>query len=527
MDDDGVELVVRSIAPSARCPWCGSVSSRTHGGYRRMLTDTPLAGQRVRIAVAVRRFRCVEASCSAVAFAEQIPGLTSPFARYTPVAGGLLAAVAVALAGRAGARLCAKLGLAVGPDTLIRRVRAQPIPEVPEITVLGVDDFAFRKGQRYGTILINMADHRPVDVLADREADTLATWLREHPGVEVVCRDRAGAYANGIADGAPDAIQVADRFHLWKNLCEAAGKTVTAHHGCLRPPVAAPEAQAGEPEPGVGTVAPAAAPEPAAVIVPERRLVTRTRERFEAVQSRLAAGMSRSAIGRELNLDIQTVRRFANATSLEELLVNCHNRTTTLDDYVQQVNELFNAGLDGAQITMRIREVGYTGSEQSVRRHLRPYRVPGTSRSHPDPVRRKPAPSAPPVPKPRKISRWLLSRPDHLTKDDTTELTDLLTRCEHLQRLHEHVRRFATIMTGLRGNEILDWIQLVEADDLPHLTSFAAGLRRDLDAVINGLSLPYSSGAVEGAVNRLKTLKRGMFGRANHDLLRAKVLIPA
>jgi len=288
---------------------------------------------------------------------------------------------------------------------------------------------------------------------------------------------------------------VADRFHLWKNLCEAAGKTVTAHHNCLRP--ALPAAQLPEP------VAEPAAASLAALAVPERRLVTRTRDRFAQVQSRLAAGMSCSAISRELNLDIQTVRRFANATGVQELLVNCQNRVTNLDGYIEQVNELWNAGLGGAQITERIRELGFTGSEQSVRRHLRPYRIPGTSRSHPDPARRKAAPAGPAIPKPRKISGWLLTRPDRLNGEDTIQLKDLLSRCEHLERLDQHVRAFAAIMAGLRGQQITDWIAAVQADDLPHLASFANGMRNDLPAVINGLSLPYSSGAVEGTVNRI------------------------
>ncbi|NUR59230.1 MAG: ISL3 family transposase [Catenulispora sp.] len=377
-------------------------------------------------------------------------------------------AIALALAGRTGSRLAAQLGMPCGKDLLIGLIRAQPIPPPPAMAVLGVDDFAFRRSATYGTILIDMASHRPIDLLPDREAATLAAWLTEHPEVEIVCRDRAGAYAQGIETGAPSAIQVADRYHLWKNLCEAVGKTVIAHHGCLRAAPTPPEQNNPEPEKPTSEAPPPRPPaEPAALMLPERRLVTRTRERFEAVQSRLATGMSRSAISRELNLDIQTIRRFANATDIDELLVACQNPSTNLDGYIDQVNELWNTGLyDGAEITAKLTELGYTGNVQTMRRYLRAFRVPGTSRSHPDPVRRKPAPSMPAVPKPRKISRWLLSRPDHLDENDTIELKALLTRCEHLDRPHEHVRSFAAIMTGRRGAELAAWLDGVEADDL-------------------------------------------------------------
>ena len=514
--EDSVVFTVRSGGSSATCPRCGVASARTHGGYRRSLMDAPVSGQRVRITVAVRRFRCVHEGCAAVTFAEQIPGLTAPFARFTPSAQRHLAVLALALAGRGGARVSTRLGLGVAKDTLIRLIRSLPIPASGTVERLGVDDFAFRKGHVYGTILIDMDTHRPVDVLPDREADTLAAWLREHPGTEVVCRDRSGAYAQAVAAAAPDAIQVADRFHLWKNLCEAAGKTVAAHHGCLR---AAPP-EPGEPEPEAASV-----PVPETTPVPERRLVTRTRERFAQIHSRLDAGLSRSAISRELNLDIQTVRRFASATCIEELLVKAENRATKVDEFTDVVGEMWNSGLyDGAQIAECIRELGYTGSERTVRRYLRIFRTPGTSPTHPG-LRRRSAPTAPPVPKPNTISRWLLTHPDHLDHDEAGELAGLLERCEHLGQLAAHVRSFAAIMTNLRGAEITGWITAVEAGDLPYLTSFAAGLRRDLDAVTAGLSLPYSSGAVEGNVNRIKTLKRGMYGRARFDLLRARILL--
>lgn len=519
--EGGVVFTVRSVEPCASCPRCATVSARTHGGYRRSLVDAPVSGRRVRVEVAVRRFRCDDDGCPAVTFAEQIPGLTSPFARFTPTAREQLTVIALALAGRAGARASTRLGLAVAKDTLIRLVRALPVSAVGVVRELGVDDFALRKGYVYGTVLIDMATRQPVDVLPDRESETFAAWLREHPGTEVVCRDRSGAYAQAVATAAPGAIQVADRFHLRKNLCEAVGKTVGAHHGCLREPpptFSEPEPQP-EPAPAPEPEAPPSAPAPAG------RLVTRTRERFDLVHARLQAGCSLSAISRELNLDRHTVRRFARAACVEELLVAAENRPSILDGYTDAIGHLWNGGLDdAAQITARIRDLGYAGGARTVQRYLAAFRTPGASRNHPGPSRR-PAPSAPPIPKPSKISRWLLSHPEHLGRDEAGRLDELLPRCGHLERLREHVRSFAAIMTGLRGTEITRWINAAEAEDLPHLASFATGLRRDLPAVINGLSLPYSSGAVEGNVNRIKTLKRGMYGRASFDLLRARVLL--
>jgi transposase len=510
---DLVSCWVRAEAAGARCPGCGTWSQRVHDRYVRRLQDAAVGGRRVVLRLRTRLLACPDPECAKGTFAEQPEGLAAPRARKTPVLARMLQAMAVALAGRAGARLSRLvLAVEVSRHSLVRMIMAIPDPPAGLVRVLGVDDFSLRKGRSYATVLVDMEAGVPVDVLPDREAATLQEWLRAHPGAEVICRDRAGAYAGAARTAAPDAVQVADRWHLWHNLCEHVRDAVARHRDCLagRCCCGTPEQaereerertrQAQEREKSPAALEPAA-------------LQAAIRDRHAQVAALRAAGLDLPAAAAKLGLPVQVTGQYWRAASAGALLGRCRP-APGLDRWKPWLRAQWAAGnTSAAALFAAVTAAGYHGSYDTVRGYLTPFRLAAPAR-----------PPAPPAP--RQVTGWITSPPGKLGSDHAAALDALTARCPGLAALSAHAASFAQVLTRLEGKDALDaWLAAAGNDPaFPELASFAQGIRLDYQAVVNGLTLPWNSGLVEGLNTRTKLLKRQMYGRASFPLLRKRIL---
>jgi transposase len=535
---DAIIVEARLTTPTAICPCCGVTARRRQSQYLRTLADLPWQGVPVAVRLVVRRFWCDNPACPRAIFAERVPALTAPYARKTQRLLTVLTQLGFALGGEGGCRLLRILGMRASGATLLRLVRRTTVTPGVTSTVVGIDDFALRRGQRYGTIIIDLATHRPVEVLSERSADAVATWLRAHPGVATVARDRSGVYADGIRQGAPAATQVADRWHLLKNVGDLLERVVARHGAALR--AAAQPTSPDEPLPedtaatsvgpgaaGTPVPAPIAPPLPTMPLRQPQRSVgeARQQDRFAAIQALRQAGRSVAAIGRELGLSRPTVRKYLRAEACPVRIR--HSRLLGPGSpHVTYLHERWMAGCDNAaQLWEELRARGFTGSAGSVRRYLGTWRTTPRRRgrlSRPA-VGRAPAP-APPPPTPRQVRWWLLRESDQRPAEQQDYLARLLQDCPTLQAAGALAREFGRLLRQRDAAAFDAWLARAEDSGIAEFRSCAKSLRQDYAAVAAALREPYSNGPTEGNVTRLKLLKRQMYGRAKPDLLRQRVL---
>ena len=517
-------LVSVSATPTtAPCPLCTTPAHRIHSHYDRTLADLPWAEYHVRLQLRVRKWFCRNRRCRRRIFTERLPTVAAPWARRTHRLAQRFGALGVALGGKAGVRLSQQWGLAVSRNTLLRLLRRLSVPPRATPTVLGVDDFAMRKRHTYGTVLIDLERHQPITLLPDRTADTFTQWLREHPGVEVIARDRSKAYAEGAQQGAPAATQVADRFHLLQNLAEALhqvfatqSKALEAVNDALRQqPVPLADGAVAVPVPPPDT------PQPAQQRAAQRQ--ARRQTLYEQVWDLHRQGWTVPAIARHIGLSKRTVHRDLRTATFAGRKSRSDRGQSLLNPYKAALLERWNAGCHTAMRLFRnLQQQGYPGSYGPVAAYARRLRQaqglsPGQRRS------RQSLPSvAEPVSQPltpRRATWLVLRRETTRTEAEAQQLTQLREQQAEVAEAIDLAQDFTQLVRQRQPAQLDPWLKRATTSTQEALQRFAKGLYEDYDAVKAGVTLPWSTGPVEGHINRLKMLKRQMFGRARLDLL--------
>src|SRR5512144_399704 len=534
-ENNRFSAIVRSTQPSSTCPRCGTSSVRVHSRYPRDPADLPVAGTTVTLHVEARRFYWDQRDCARHTFSESSPGFLAPYQRRTQRLEHTVRELGLALGGAAGARLARQFAIRLSPATLLRALHRQDPTSAPEPRVLGVDDWALRRGHTYGTVLVDLERHRPIDLLPDRKAETLAAWLKQHSGIELISRDRAGAYAEGARQGAPEALQVADRWHLLKNLRETMERVLNRHHRALQrtaeaiaaiPPTAATAAVAVAPEPESG-------PDPIPLTRAERDRAERRERRlarYQAVLELNRQGRSIRAIARQLGLHRVTVRRYLQAEGFPERAARASG-PSLLDPFRPYLQQRWDAGCHNARHLFReILGQGFQGSERIVQRALRVWRPASSSGgASPPAADRLTATPAPPIVRrvsPRQASFWRLdlakARDPEERQRQQAFVSQLCERVPAIKVAHTLGTHFIRLIRQRRDQDLPSWLDRAEHAELPEFCHFARSLRQDYEAVRAAFRLPWSQGQVEGQVNRLKFIKRSMYGRAGCDLLRIR-----
>ena len=568
-DDPALVLGLRTTRRDAPCPRCGQVSARVQSRYRRTLADLAAFGVPVRLELRVRRFACHPADCTCAIFAERLPDLAAPYARRTARLTRVLMQVGLGLGGAAGARLLPVLGLTASADTVLRVVHRAAVPPSPTPRVLGVDDWAKRRGHDYGAILVDLERHRPVELLDDRTAATLAAWLVAHPGVEIVTRDRAGAFAEGVRVGAPGAEQVADRWHLLKNVGDLLERLLHQHHAALTDATAqtaagvasasVDEAPAGPPAAAravladtsaravladtsarqdtpaqttsgdtPGSVARAAAP--ATDVSTSRQATDRAarRARREAVYVRVRAlhaeGRSIRTISTRLDLSRTTVRKYLHADRYPGIAAR-RTLLGPLSVWDTHLRERWQQGCTNARVLWReLCERGFQGSAQAVRHPVAPWRAAsaGTPAASAF-VSRRPAPPRP-RPSAHQVRWWLLRPEAELTPAQQVFVRHLVATCPAVATGQRLALAFGHLVRARDVAALAPWLDAAAASGLATFQEFTRVLRYDLAAVQAALTSPWSNGQTEGQVTKIKLLKRQGYGRASLHLLRQRLL---
>jgi transposase len=533
IDAECVSLSIANTRPAAKCPVCECKSGRLHSHYERIVSDLPWGGRSVKLSLKVRRFRCPEPSCPRRVFAERLPALVEPYARKTTRLWEILLLVGFALGGEAGARLAVRLGMRTSPSTLLRGLHSAALPSFEAPEAIGVDDFALLKGRKYGTIVADFERHRPIELLEGRSAEILAEWLKQHPKLRVIGRDRSTEYERGIEEGAPQAVEVLDRWHLLKNLRQSTEHVLEGNHVALcriTLPVKSGEEDAFAGHLMAHTPVPRSSKERAASAASREKLLARYRK----VKKLHSQGMSMLAICRATGMSRGAVRRYVHADALPQRRRH-PSQASMLIPFMPYLAKRWEEGCHVAmQLWREIKEQGYPGAPGRVLQWARQRRrepAPTTPGRYVDSMRKKTSKNSkrssgkPSRPLSSRRLAWIMvGDREALSPGERDALQRAIEACADVATIYPLAQKFSEMVRRRGAGEFEGWLKASLSCGVKGFETFAIGLRREQPAVEAALSLPYSNGQTEGQINRLKTIKRQMYGRASFELLRRRFL---
>lgn len=511
---DGVIVVLaQSHSTERACPKCAHLSSRIHSRYQRTLGDLPWSGHVVRLALQVCRFFCTSPACPRKTFAEPIPDLAARYARRTTRLKAVLEWLGLALGGEAASRLTQILGIPCSPDTLLRLLRRLPDDPIEPPRVVSFDDWAWRRGFRYGTLICDLERHRRLEVLPDREKASVIAWLRRYPSVEIISRDRGGEYAEAARIGAPQAIQVADRFHLSQNLHDAVDQTIRRRFSELQPLLAPTQTIA------IGEDLPLKREDAAKAATQKRRMAL-----YERVNVLNEQGYSLAQIAAYLGMTRETVPKYLMRPPRPSVYNPRKGKLAKYKPYIHQ--RFFQENCrNSLQIFREMQGRGYTGGSTVVVNYVTQLRQLIGEPSTAGPVMRtKPTPLKAAIPSPKEIAWWFCLPQSRLTHKQQEDLERLREADNELREIYDLTQTFFRLIRDHAASQLTPWMERALQCKEPELRSFVRGLQRDEAAVRAGLELPWSQGQTEGQITRLKLIKRQGYGRAKFDLLRQRVL---
>ncbi len=501
-------LSCERVTRTALCPVCGTAAHRIHSHYERTVRDLSIQNVQVILHLHVRKFYCDQPNCARRIFTERLPQVTPPHGRFSFGLRQFLSQLGREQGGASAARSAALSGVQVTPRAILRFMHALPLPPIAAPRIIGLDEWAWKRGQCYGALIVDLERKKPIALLPDRSKPTVVHWLKHHPTIQVVARDRSKEFAAAIKEALPKALHVADRWHVAKNLTEHLDKVVSARWKQLTK-------ASGEAEP-LSEAVPASAPA-------HRPRQSPGEARYQQVLALRETGLPTKTIAKRLGVEQRTIQRWL-AEGHGPYAGPRKPRRSPHDWSTRYLRERWEAGeRNGTLLWEELKVQGYTGSMRSVYRRLVKWREHPRERGwpvSPESIPRSPLEDV----TPGKVVGWMLARPGELRPETEAQLDRITQTDDTLAQARELTHDFLDLIRHQSGEGLDTWLEDVRASTVRQFHTFARSVERDKPAILAGLTLPYSTGPVEGHINRLKLIKRQAYGRAGLSYLQHRFL---